>query len=142
VAVVTFYEKPGCGTNARQKQALKAAGHELVVRDLLSTPWTPQALLAFLEPLPVAAWFNPVAPRLKSGEIDPQALDPQAALMLLAAEPILIRRPLIEVAGKRYVGFDEAVARALLQAEPVDAEGLEGCSRAEHAAPCPAPARK
>jgi nitrogenase-associated protein len=141
VAVVIFYEKPGCGTNARQKQALRAAGHELVVRDLLSAPWTPQALLAFLEPLPVAAWFNPAAPRLRSGEIDPEALNPQAALALLAAEPILIRRPLIEVAGRRYVGFDEAVARALLPAASDDAEGIAGCGRAEHARPCPAPVR-
>ena len=142
MAVVIFYEKPGCGTNARQKQALRAAGHELVVRDLLSEAWTPQALLAFLEPLPTAAWFNPAAPRVKSGEVDPEALDPQAALRLLAAEPILIRRPLIEVAGRRYVGFDAAVAHDLLPAVPEDAEGIEGCGRAEHAGPCPAPDRR
>jgi nitrogenase-associated protein len=139
MAVVTFYEKPGCATNARQKQALKAAGHELVVRDLLSTPWTTEALRRFLEPLPVAAWFNPAAPRLKSGELDPQALTPEAALALLAAEPILIRRPLLEVEGRRYVGFDDAVAGALLPGAAEDA-ALEGCRRADHAAPCPAPA--
>lgn len=29
MARVVFYEKPGCGTNARQKERLKAAGHEV-----------------------------------------------------------------------------------------------------------------
>jgi len=31
---VTFYEKPGCANNARQKAWLQAAGHQLEVRSL------------------------------------------------------------------------------------------------------------
>ena len=34
MAKVVFYEKPGCGGNARQKRLLVQSGHELEVRDL------------------------------------------------------------------------------------------------------------
>ena len=32
MATVTFYEKPGCVTNARQKRMLEAAGHTVVAQ--------------------------------------------------------------------------------------------------------------
>lgn len=105
---VLFYEKPGCGGNARQKAWLEAAGHTLEVRNLLAWPWSADSLLAFLAPLPVAEWFNRAAPRLKSGEMVPEQLEPEAALALLLAEPLLIRRPLMEAAGRRLVGFEPA----------------------------------
>ena len=78
-----------------KKRLLRAARHTLDVRDLLSWPWTAESLLPFLAPLPVADWFNRAAPRIKSGEIVPEALDAEAALALLLAEPLLIRRPLM-----------------------------------------------
>jgi hypothetical protein len=72
---VVFYEKPGCGGNAKQKAWLESAGHTLDVRSLLAWPWTADSLLAFLAPLPVAEWFNRAAPRVKSGEVVPEQLD-------------------------------------------------------------------
>lgn len=96
---VVFYEKPGCASNARQKRALQAAGCDVRAHDLLREPWTAARLRAFLEPLPVAQWFNPAAPPVKSGQINPAALTAEAALALLLDEPLLIRRPLIEVDG-------------------------------------------
>jgi arsenate reductase-like glutaredoxin family protein len=54
---VIFYEKPRCATNARQRQLLEAAGHDVLARNLLSEPWTAQRLreLTALEiPEPVA----------------------------------------------------------------------------------------
>jgi hypothetical protein len=69
MAHVIFYEKPGCGGNARQKALLVAAGHTLDVRSLLAWPWTPDALLAFLRPLPVAQWFNQSTARNRSGAV-------------------------------------------------------------------------
>ncbi|MDP3617970.1 MAG: hypothetical protein Q8R49_09185, partial [Rhodoferax sp.] len=80
---IVFFEKPGCAGNARQRAALEAAGHTLQRRNLLTAHWAPQNLLAFLQPLPVADWFNRAAPRVKSGEIQPEALDADAALALL-----------------------------------------------------------
>ncbi|TAL14336.1 MAG: hypothetical protein EPO01_19615 [Aquabacterium sp.] len=139
MARIVFYEKPGCGGNARQKALLLAAGHELEVRDLLAWPWTRASLLDFLAPLPVAGWFNRAAPRVKSGEIDPDALPADAALAMLLADPLLIRRPLMACGEHRLVGFDLAAVREWvgLAATAPAAGSLEGC--AATVAPCPAP---
>ena len=138
MAHITFYEKPGCGGNARQKALLLAAGHTLDVRDLLSWPWSAEALLAFLKPLPVAQWFNPAAPRIKSGAVNPAALDADAALALLLAEPLLIRRPLMALGEARMVGFDADQVHAWIGLGPnAPASGtpLEGCAAATGSIP-------
>lgn len=131
MAHLIFYEKPGCSGNARQRALLEAAGHTLQRRNLLTQPWTRAQLLEFLDPLPVAQWFNRAAPRIKSGALDPDALDRDAALSALLAEPLLIRRPLLQRAdGRRLVGFElEAVQRfvGLGDAAP-PAAAMEGCA--------------
>jgi nitrogenase-associated protein len=129
---IIFYEKPGCGGNARQRTALVAAGHTLDRRNLLTAHWTPDKLLAFLAPLPVAAWFNRAAPRVKNGDIVPEALDAAAALALLLQEPLLIRRPLMQRTDNetRHVGFDTASVDAWigLGTNPASGPTLEGCA--------------
>jgi nitrogenase-associated protein len=135
---IVFYEKPGCGGNARQCAMLAAAGHRLQRRDLLHTPWTAVTLLDFLSPLPVPQWFNRNAPRVKSGEILPEALNADAALALLLAEPLLIRRPLMQRDdGRRLVGFDLAEVEAFVGLGATAAATpptLEGCAAAQ--TPC------
>src|SRR5512146_3415182 len=101
MARITFYEKPGCGNNTRQKALLAAAGHEVIALNLLSQAWTAESLLAFFGSRPVADWFNRAAPRIKSGEIIPEQLDASTALQLMLHEPLLIRRPLIEAEGRK-----------------------------------------
>lgn len=105
-AKVIFWEKPGCQGNARQKQILLASGHELEVRDLLSEPWTTESLSRFFGERPVAQWFNPSNPRVKSGELDPAAIEAEAALAMMVAEPLLIVRPLMQVGQERLAGFE------------------------------------
>jgi len=142
MARVHFWEKPGCAGNARQKARLAAGGHELIVHDLLGEPWTADRLAAFLGDLPPAAWFNRAAPRVRSGEIVPEALDRTEALALLLAEPLLIRRPLMEVDGSRRVGFDEADIAAWIGLDAPAGAGPvgEGCPRDTTAhPPCPTP---
>ena len=129
MARVVFYEKPGCGGNARQKALLRQSGHDLDVRDLLTTPWTAEALRSFFGARPVAEWFNAAAPRVKSGEIRPAGLDAEAALALMRADPLLIRRPLIEVEGRRETGFDAALIDAWIGLEPAAAPVGEACLR-------------
>ncbi|BCO25869.1 hypothetical protein MIZ03_0748 [Rhodoferax lithotrophicus] len=129
---LVFFEKPGCGGNARQRAALVAAGHTLEQRNLLTAHWTAQSLLAFLAPLPVPDWFNRAAPRIKSGEVQPDMLERDAALALLMAEPLLIRRPLMQRTdnGTRHVGFDTAAVDAWvgLGTNPASPRTLEGCA--------------
>lgn len=143
---IVFYEKPGCGGNARQRALLEAAGHTLQRRNLLTATWTRETLLPFLAPLPVAQWFNRAAPRVKNGEVVPEALDADAALALLLAEPLLIRRPLMQRPdGARLVGFDLAEVAAFVGLSPAAAAtpgpalagALEGCAAAPNARPCP-----
>lgn len=137
---VIFYEKPGCGGNAKQKAWLESAGHSLEVRSLLAWPWTADTLLAFLAPLPVAEWFNRAAPRVKSGEVLPEQLDRDSSLALLLAEPLLIRRPLMEAGGKKLVGFEPNAVAAWLDSPSLaelDGRRTEGCAANITGKKCP-----
>jgi nitrogenase-associated protein len=138
MAKVIFYEKPGCGGNAKQKSLLIAAGHELEVRDLLTHPWTAQELLGFFGARPVAEWFNRAAPRVKNGDIVPEILGERDALAALLADPLLIRRPLLESDGRRETGFDTALIAAWLGPLPEQEVG-EGCPKGQETQPCPTP---
>lgn len=132
MAHITFYEKPGCGGNAKQKALLLAAKHTLNVKNLLETPWTEDSLLLFLKPLAVPDWFNRAAPQIKSGAVVPESLSADAALALLLAQPLLIRRPLMAVGEQRMVGFDSAAVHAwvgLGEMAPTPGS-LEGCAAA------------
>ncbi len=139
MSTITFYEKPGCAGNARQRALLEAAGHTLIRRNLLSQAWTADSLLAFLAPLPVRLWFNRAAPRIKRGELNPDTLDAASAIAELLAEPLLIRRPLmLREDGARMVGFDVADVQRFLGtaiAAETDAS-LEACAIGRTAGPC------
>lgn len=141
MAIVHFWEKPGCAGNARQKEILRRAGHSLVVHDLLNHPWTAEELGLFLAELPVPEWFNRMSPRVKSGEVDPDALSPGEAMPLLLADPVLIRRPLMASGGRREVGFVLNVVAEWVGLEPIEPGAscgtLEGCG-ATAGARCPA----
>lgn len=130
MARIRFWEKPGCRGNAQQRAALVAAGHELEVLDLLSHPWTRDELRAFLAGRPVTEWFNPSAPRVRSGEVDPGTLDEAAALDVLLRDPLLVRRPLLESGGRREAGFDAARIDAWLGLRRADGsvvQAPDGC---------------
>lgn len=138
---IIFYEKPGCGGNAKQRAELEAAGHTLDRRSLLSTDWTAESLMPFLKPLPVANWFNRASPRVKSGEVVPEQLDSDSALKLLLADHLLIRRPLMQLPdGARMVGFDtDEVARFVgLRDQTMQASSLEGCAAVASKTSCSA----
>lgn len=139
MADVIFFEKPGCGGNARQKALLEQAGHRVIARDLLSEPWTPQTLRPFFGDRPVADWFNRAAPAVKSGEVVPETLDEAAALAAMVERPLLIRRPLMQVGDRRDCGFETDRVDAWIGLGEVRTEGtMEGCLRPDMP-PCPKP---
>ena len=72
---IVFYEKPGCMNNTRQKQLLSESGHRVIARNILTEAWTTETLRPYFGTHPVAEWFNRSAPRIKSGEVIPEALD-------------------------------------------------------------------
>ncbi|MHB8322647.1 MAG: ADP-ribosylglycohydrolase family protein, partial [Acidithiobacillus sp.] len=142
---VLFYEKPGCANNARQKALLTAAGCVLEVHDLLQTTWTAETLRPYFADRPVAEWFNPASPRVKSGEIVPEAFTEAGALAAMLLDPLLIRRPLMEAGGAKIAGFSEDQLRLWTSVSPdvyaeVTGVATDNCRRS---VPCPSvrPAR-
>jgi nitrogenase-associated protein len=146
MATVIFYEKPGCVNNTKQKALLKAAGHTVDARNLLTEAWTADRLQQFLGERPVVEWFNRTAPLIKSGEVIPDRLDRTTALQLMVEHPLLIRRPLIQSGDRRAVGFeiDEIEAwlgltavRSSQQAfcEDLKQQDLQTCPRSSQGAP-------
>lgn len=129
MTTITFYEKPGCKGNLRQKTLLAAAGHTVQAKSLKTEAWTADRLLQFLGKLPVADWFNRAAPAVKAGDIVPENLGFEDALHLLLANPLLIRRPLMEVGEKRMVGFDTAAVDQWIGLKNVElpAGNIEAC---------------
>ena len=140
MATVVFYEKPGCGNNTRQKVWLAASGHTVLAKSLLAEKWSAVRLRPFFGTLPVAQWFNPSAPRVKSGEVDAAAVDAHTALEMMIAEPLLIRRPLMEVDGEFRAGFDAMAVDAwigLNDSQPKEEPCPGGQARPPHPNPLP-----
>lgn len=120
---------------------LVAAGHLLIVHDLLQFPWAEnrQRLRSFFADLPVPQWFNGSAPVIKNGELDPLQASESQAIEWMVANPILIRRPLLEVEGRRCVGFDVDNIDAwigLAEAKPNARIDLETCPKPQQAKAC------
>jgi len=140
MAVVEFFEKPGCQTNARQKALLRAAGHDVVERNLLTTPWTPASLQPYFGDKTVAHWFNRSAPAVKQGEIQPERLTEEQALALMLASPLLIKRPLLRVGERCCSGFESAELSYLGLGITSDSQ-LNRCAKDGSTTPtCPSPA--
>lgn len=127
MATVVFYEKPNCTNNSRQKQLLTEAGHTVIAKNLLTTAWDEGSLGLFLATHAVVEWFNPSAPQIKSGAVQPQQLTAEQALKLLLADPILIRRPLIQIDERYYLGFNQISAEMGLNT--MTTENVEICNR-------------
>jgi nitrogenase-associated protein len=106
IQTIRFFEKPGCTGNARQKAILAAAGHILKTENILTYQFTRSELRSYFDELPVNLWFNLSAPKIKSGEINTEIMSEEQALTAMLADPLLIRRPLIEVNGKKSAGFN------------------------------------
>ncbi len=127
MARVIFYSKPGCQGGTKQKVLLTAAGHEVIPYNLLTEPWTVERLRSFFGDRPVSEWFNRSSPKVKSGEVVPEKIDAETALLLMLKEPLLIRRPLLEIGDRREVGFDVEKIDAWIGLKPVD-ESLQEIS--------------
>ncbi|NJR64721.1 MAG: hypothetical protein HC772_04370 [Leptolyngbyaceae cyanobacterium CRU_2_3] len=139
MATVIFYEKPGCINNTKQKALLKAAGHIVDARNLLTEAWTTQRLQQFLGQYPVVEWFNRSAPLIKSGEVIPEQIDRPTALHLMVEHPLLIRRPLLQSGDHYAIGFDihEIEAWLSLTAIPESQPALSDDLKQQDLQTCP-----
>ncbi|MFM2248344.1 MAG: hypothetical protein RL071_4419 [Pseudomonadota bacterium] len=113
---VQLFHIPTCGTCRKAIAALKAAGVAAALVDLRQSP-PDAALLAALvadSGLPPRKWFNTSGQSYKAGGWAAQAgaLDAAGVVAALAADPMLIKRPVV-VRGSGpqrvvLVGFDAA----------------------------------
>ena len=137
MATVTFYEKPGCSNNTRQKKLLAAAGHQVVAKDILTETWQAERLRAFFGELAARDWFNYSAPAIKLGEIEPDTLTEQEALALMLQNPLLIRRPLMQVGDVVMAGFDQQAVDNWIGLQKIEATSdLESCPKTLEKAGC------
>jgi nitrogenase-associated protein len=138
MATIHFYEKPGCGNNTKQKVWLASSGHTVLAKNLLTEKWTAETLRPFFGDKPVEKWFNPSAPRVKSGEVNPASFNETDALNLMLAEPLFIRRPLMDIEGARCSGFDAGAVDAWIGLNDTQPKS-EPCPICNRSEPCPAP---
>ncbi|UOA08632.1 ArsC/Spx/MgsR family protein [Methylobacter sp. S3L5C] len=130
MATVTFYEKPGCINNTRQKRLLAAAGHQVIAKNILTENWQAERLRIFFGALAVRNWFNYSAPAIKNGEIDADNLTEQEALVLMLKNPLLIRRPLMQVGNRFMAGFDQEIVNNWIGLKEIETnQDLENCPR-------------
>ncbi|MBM3162673.1 MAG: arsenate reductase family protein [Chlorobi bacterium] len=114
MAIIQFFEKPGCRNNTRQKAMLELAGHSVETVNLLEHPWSEDELEDFLGTKPVTEWFNPAASSVKSGKTDPYTYGRKEVLREMARNPVLIKHPLMKIGNHRIQGFDMALLRTLV----------------------------
>lgn len=142
MATVIFYEKPGCANNTRQKQVLEQAGHQIVPISLFSHGLNADELRTFFGNKPISEWFNRASPRIKSKDVLPEMLSESAAIQLMLDDPLLIRRPLLQVGDRRESGFDQEridhwIGLSAEQVEALASQDMESCRR--HDKPWPGP---
>ena len=67
----------------------------------MSEPWSASSLRPFFADLKsIQDWFDTSSPRIKSGEIDLQKINPQSALVAMILDPSLIRAPLMRIGDR------------------------------------------
>lgn len=95
---------------------LSQSGLPFEERELFREPLSREELVSLARatgrsPKELVAWRSP---RARSRALDPDALDDDAALDLMAEEPYLIRRPLVRRGGRLVVGGRPEEVRELL----------------------------
>lgn len=127
----TFYEKTGCSGNAKQKELLKSHNISFSVKSLLDTSWSKETLSEFFKGLEVIDIFNPFAPQIRDKEIDINTLSKDEAITLMIKNPILIKRPLLDINGVKVCGFDIEKINELLNTNIDTKKKLNSCSSSD-----------
>lgn len=124
---VIFYEKTGCNGNHRQKELLKSYGISFEVRSMLDTKWDKSTLEAFFEGLNIKEMINPFAPQLKDTNFHLNSYTKEELIERMIKEPILIKRPLLEVGEVKLCGFDIETLNSLLNIKMPIPKDINAC---------------
>lgn len=127
MAVIEFYEKPGCINNTKQKELLIQAGHQVIAKDLLAQNWDKESLESFFEGKAANTCINPVAPAVKKGEINPESIAHDETISKMIQNPILIKRPLLNINGHKFCGWDENKLQKVITLDSTTGEDIVTC---------------
>lgn len=105
-----LYGIPTCDTCKKAMKALEAAGHAVTFRDVRRDPLSEAEIARLVAEFgdrlinKQSTTYRGFSDFLRESEADAQ----------IAAQPTVMKRPVIEVDGKLYLGWDDAVQAALL----------------------------
>ena len=105
-----LYGIPTCDTCKKAMKALEAAGHAVTFRDVRRDPLSEAEIARLVAEFgdrlinKQSTTYRSFSDFLRESEADAQ----------IAAQPTVMKRPVIEADGKLYLGWDDAVQAALL----------------------------
>jgi arsenate reductase (glutaredoxin) len=115
--MVTLYGIRTCDTVRKAKAWLERTEVEHVFHDYRKDGIDQTLLQDWIGELGWEALLNRRGTTFRSlPEADRQDLDADKATALMLAQPSMIRRPVLDLGGRRLVGFDPALYVAALQA--------------------------
>ena len=96
---VTIYHNPHCGTSLNALRAIRNTGYEPQVVEYLTTPMTPEAIAALAAVLDVTVRtiVRRKEPLFAELGLDEKDVTENELLDAMAANPILINRPIVVV---------------------------------------------
>lgn len=83
-------------------------------RDFFKKPFSRQEIEKLLKGRPAMEMFNPRSPAVKKLDREPELFTDDELIDLMAAEPRLVRRPVVKIDGKVYFSADAKKLRELL----------------------------
>lgn len=101
------YGIPNCGSVKKALDFVKASGVEYEFIDFKKQKPTLAQVEAWAKAVTMDRLFNTKGTKYKSSGLEYRAMSEADKLSALAAEPTMIKRPVIEHKGKVIVGFDE-----------------------------------
>ena len=100
------------------RKFLQDAGIVLDVRDVQKNPLTVSEIDRMIGFVPIEYFLNPNSKTFVENNIDPDRLDRDEAIKLIAADPTLLRRPIIRTNRLFTVGCDRKKICEMLQISP------------------------
>ena len=83
-------------------------------RDFFKKPFSRQEIVKLLKGRPAMEMFNPRSPAVKKLDRDVDMYGDDELIDLMAAEPRLIRRPVVKIDGKVYFSADAKKLQEIL----------------------------
>ena len=111
---VTIYHNPRCNTSRKTLALLRDKGVEPEIVEYLKTPYTAAQLKTLLGQMGLPAKVIVRKKEAAAAGIDPAKLSDDQLIAAMAANPIIVERPIVVSGGKAALGRPpEAVLKVL-----------------------------